>query len=98
MRLFELEVARRPHDIEAQELHKELLSLPGVNTAICTMNNENPSPVMAIQFNVDGQILSLFCLIATIGMSADAVIDDTRIETLLPADQMSRNWFLKNNL
>jgi len=97
MRIFELEIARRPNDIEALELHRELLSLPGVSTAVCTTSSESPSPVMAIRFNVDGQVLNLFSLIATIGMGADALIDDMRIETLLPADKVSREWFLKNN-
>ncbi|VAW19149.1 transcriptional regulator, XRE family [hydrothermal vent metagenome] len=92
-RLYGLEVARRPNDIEAQNLLKELLSFPGVADAANVPTIENPAPVLAIQFHIDNAILNLFSLIATIGMSADASIDDIRIETLLPADEKSKNWF-----
>jgi len=93
MRLYELEVARRPSDTEAQNLLGELRSLPGVSDAASTPLDQDPSPVLAIQFRTGNNVLKLFSLIATIGMSADATIDDLRIETLLPADEVTRKWF-----
>jgi len=93
MRLFELEVARRPNDIEARNLLEELHAIPGVKGAVGKFIIDNPSPVLAIQFRLGDRILNLFSLIATIGMSADAAIDDVRIETLLPADEATRKWF-----
>lgn len=92
-RLLELEVARRPHDQEAHQLLKELQGLDGVSEAINQPSLENPLPVLSIQFRVDGAVLNLFSLIATVGMSADPVIDDIRVETLLPADDATREWF-----
>lgn len=92
-RLLELEVARRPHDLEAHQLLEELRNLTGVPEAINQPSLENPSPVLSIQFRVEETVLSLFSLIATVGMSADPVIDDVRLETLLPADDATREWF-----
>ncbi len=94
IRLYELEVARRPNDIEAKQLLEELRELPGVHDAVDLPTIEKPAPILALEFQIDGKVLKLFSLIATIGMSADAAIDDMRIETLLPADETTRMWFL----
>jgi len=93
IRLFELEVARRPNDTEARALLQELRQYPGVTEAIRDPVPDTPAPVLSIRFQVDGAVLSLFSMIATIGMSADAALDDIRIETLLPADAATRDWF-----
>ncbi len=92
-RLLDLEVARRPHDEDGKDLLEELKSLPGVAEAIDERSKEHPAPVLSIEFLVDGAELKLFSLIATIGMSMDASLDDLRIETLLPADEKTRAWF-----
>ncbi|MCV0425942.1 MAG: helix-turn-helix transcriptional regulator [Roseibium sp.] len=94
-RLLELEVARRPNDFEVQNLLDELLSYPGVAESVRQPAHERPAPVLAIHFRMDGADLHLFSLIATVGMSADAAIDDIRVETLLPADEKTRQWFLE---
>lgn len=96
IRLFELEVTRRPNDIAAHNLLEELRSFPGVVAAMRVPVHDNPAPVLTIQFQLDTVVLKLFSLIATIGMSVDATLDDLRIETLLPADDVTRNWFAKN--
>lgn len=93
IRLFELEVTRRPSDAEAQALLKELLAFPGVENAASQPASSAPTPVLTLRIQLDGVVLSLFSLIATIGMSADATLDDLRIETLLPADDVTRDWF-----
>jgi hypothetical protein len=92
-RLLDLEVARRPHDGEAKALLEKLKGLPGVATAIADRPTEHPAPVLSIEFLIDGVELKLFSLIATVGMSMDATLDDLRIETLLPADEPTRRWF-----
>ncbi|WGH78575.1 helix-turn-helix domain-containing protein [Jannaschia ovalis] len=93
MRLFELEVARRPHDGEAHALHADLLALEGVQALMSTPPSTPNAPVLAIQIRMGPDILELFSLIATIGMSADATLDDLRVETLLPANDATRAWF-----
>ncbi|MEO1247562.1 MAG: helix-turn-helix transcriptional regulator [Pseudomonadota bacterium] len=92
-RLLELEIARRPTDAEASGLVEELRQLPGIPDAIAKPAKEDPSPVLTLQFRIAERDLKLFSLIATIGMSADASLDDVRLETLLPADTATRDWF-----
>lgn len=93
-RLLDLEVARRPHDVEGKDLLNELKALPDVAGAIANRPKEHPAPVVSIEFQIDGAELRLFSLIATVGMSMDATLDDLRIETLLPADDQTRRWFV----
>ncbi|GGX42149.1 transcriptional regulator [Tateyamaria omphalii] len=92
-RLLDLEVARRPHDQEGKLLLDELRALPGVAEAVADRPQGHPAPVLTIEFLIDGSELRLFSLIATVGMSMDATLDDLRIETLLPADEQTRHWF-----
>lgn len=92
-RLVDLEVARRPHDADGRRLLDQLKSLPGVADAIADGPSAHPAPVVTVEFLIDGAALRLFSLIATIGMSMDATLDDLRIETLLPADEKTRRWF-----
>ena len=94
LRLLELEVVRRPNDQEAQALLIELSALPDVQEALERTTLEAPAPVLTLNFRIGETELNLFSLIATIGMSADAALDDIRIETLLPADDATREWFL----
>ncbi|MEQ8403132.1 MAG: helix-turn-helix transcriptional regulator [Silicimonas sp.] len=96
VRLLELEVARRPHDIEAHTLLAELLDIEGVRTLMETPSTLPNAPVLTIKFQIGEVVLELFSLIATIGMSADATLDDLRIETLLPANDATRAWFKKS--
>jgi transcriptional regulator with XRE-family HTH domain len=93
-RLLDLEVARRPHDGDGKALLNELKELPGVAQAVADHPREHPAPVLSIEFLINGAELKLFSLIATVGMSMDATLDDLRIETLLPADEQTRRWFM----
>ncbi|SFR98540.1 helix-turn-helix domain-containing protein [Yoonia litorea] len=93
LRLLDLEVARRPHDDAAKALLDDLKDLPGVAAAIADRPKAHPAPVLSIHFTIEGAELRLFSLIATVGMSMDATLDDVRLETLLPADEATRRWF-----
>lgn len=93
LRLLELEIARRPNDAEAHELLDELLELDGVRALRDTPAPSATAPVLTLKFQIEEVLLDLFSLIATIGMSADASLDDLRIETLLPANDATRAWF-----
>ncbi len=94
MRLFELECARVPSDTEAHEMQKAFLAAPGVADAINAPISTGPAPVLSIDFDLNGQKLSMFSLIATVGMSIEANLQNLRIETLMPADDATRAWFL----
>lgn len=91
--LLELEISRRPHDDEGKALLQVLNGYPDVTSAIGAKSPENPAPVVVIEILIDDCCLRLFSMIATIGMSLDATLDDLRIETLFPADESTRKWF-----
>lgn len=93
LRLFELEALRRPNDVAAQSLLSALRSDPDVAAVLTQPEEGAVAPVMTLAFAVDGIELRVFTLIATIGMSTEARLDDIRLETLLPADAASRAWF-----
>ena len=92
VRMLEIEVARRPHDAEAMDLLADLKALDGVPALLAQPGNET-GPVLTIRFKIGDAVLDMFSLIATIGMSADATLDDLRIETLLPANEATHAWF-----
>ncbi len=96
LRLLELEVARRPSDHEAQDFLSELKALEGIADLHMRAETVSTAPVLSISIRVNEVELNMFSLIATIGMSADATLDDLRIETLLPADTQTRSWFQEN--
>lgn len=93
LRLLELEAARRPSDAELHSLLGELRALPGMCAATDLPAESEPEPLITIELIHESAHVRLFSTIATIGLSADATIDDLRIETLLPADEDTRGWF-----
>ncbi|WP_120497002.1 helix-turn-helix domain-containing protein [Kiloniella sp. EL199] len=96
MRLFELEVARRPNDHEAFELLQELKNLPDVNVALDLKTKEDPPPLLTMQFKLGENDITLFSMITTVGLSNDATLEDIRMETFFPADKPTEQWFQHN--
>lgn len=92
VRMLEVEVSRRPHDEEAKEFLAELIAMDGV-ADLLAQPGKDTGPVLTIRFQIGDAVLEMFSLIATIGMSADATLDDLRIETLLPANEETHTWF-----
>ncbi|MGA0599775.1 helix-turn-helix domain-containing protein [Caulobacter sp. KR2-114] len=93
--LIEIEVARRLDDGEGRALLLEIFDLPGVAEACAKAPDLGVgAPVMSLHFRLDGRDLRLFSLVATVGMSVDPGLEDLKLETLLPADAETRDWFL----
>jgi transcriptional regulator with XRE-family HTH domain len=93
--LIEIEVARRLDDGEGRALLLEIFALPGVADACAKAPDLGPgAPVISLHFRIDGRDLKLFSLVATVGMSVDPGLEDLKLETLLPADPETRDWFL----
>ncbi len=93
LRTIELEVARRPSDPTATELLHELRDLAGLDLLSNDQQPDHPAPVLTLHLRINGADIRLFSMIATIGMSHNAAVDDIRIETLLPVDAATRQWF-----
>jgi len=93
--LIEMEVARRLDDGEGRALLLEIFDLPGVADACARAPDLGPgAPVISLHFQLDGRDLRLFSLVATVGMSVDPGLEELKLETLLPADAETREWFL----
>jgi len=93
--LIEIEVARRLDDGEGRALLLEIFALPGVAEACAKAPDLGPgAPVISLHFRLDGRDLRLFSLVATVGMSVDPGLEDLKLETLLPADPETRDWFV----
>ncbi len=93
MRLFESEALRRPHDQHAQSLLRSLSQDPQIGSVLALPFSGAVAPVLTLEIQLGEQRLRLFTLIATIGMSHEVRFDDARLETLLPADESTRDWF-----
>ena len=93
--LIEVEVARRLDDGEGRALLLQIFDLPGVADACAKAPDVGlGAPVISLHFHIDGRDLRLFSLVATVGMSVDPGLEDLKLETLLPADPETRDWFL----
>jgi hypothetical protein len=74
--------ARARGDQRLQELHDELLAYPG---------GQAPAPaatdvVLPLRYRVDGQVLSLFSINASVGTATDVTVDELSVEAFYPAD------------
>jgi transcriptional regulator with XRE-family HTH domain len=50
-------------------------------------------PVVPLKLRIDGQVLSLFSVISTLGTPQDITTDELRIETFYPSDEKTANYF-----
>lgn len=91
--LIEVEVARRLEDPEGRQLLDRLNALPGVAEAIKTVPYRRDGPALSLRLRLGDQELRLFSLVATIGLPAEAGLEELKLETLLPADEATRRWF-----
>lgn len=92
--LIELEVARRLEDQEGDKLLQELTALQGVG-GLPSVTNISTGPALTLHFNIHGEQLRLFSMVAVIGLTADSTLDDIKLETLLPVDHATKVWFNK---
>ncbi|MCF4098330.1 helix-turn-helix domain-containing protein [Maritalea mediterranea] len=96
MRLLHYELARHPNKPGTADFLAELKTLPGVATLLDKPITDYPAPVLTIHIRMGGADLRFFSLTATIGASTNAALDELRLETMLPADQATRDWFARN--
>jgi len=81
---------------EATRLLDELMSLPGIAAAARQPNLERAAlPFLPMALRKDGVALNLFTTITTLGTPHDVTVHELRLESFFPADEASRQWFLK---
>lgn len=97
LRLLDVEISHHLDDPDGLALVEELNGYPGVASARKVTSFRSPSPVLFIHMKINDADLKLFTLAATIGMARDIRLDELRIETWLPADEPTREWFQQRN-
>lgn len=93
IRFLELELTHRPNNAEGHALLSELKTYYTAGQAAKLAATEYPPPVLTMKFCIGGETLQFFSMIAAIGMTASAALDDILIETMLPANDATRSWF-----
>jgi transcriptional regulator with XRE-family HTH domain len=80
--------ARARGDRRLQDLHDELLAYPG---------GQAPAPaatdvVLPLRYRVDGQVLALFSINASVGTATDVTVDELSVEAFYPADDETETY------
>ena len=89
---LERERAHRPADEALTELVDEMLSYPDVEELRSSPRRATGADLvvpMLVEVG-DGELLSLLTTISTIGSPHDVTLDELRLETFFPADEVSR--------
>ena len=72
---------------------ESFLAQPGVRDAMTKVRSSPESEiVLPLVLELDGQALSWFSTIATIGTPRDVTVEELSIESLFPADEKTRRW------
>ncbi|MCZ6598950.1 MAG: helix-turn-helix transcriptional regulator [Planctomycetota bacterium] len=78
---------------EARTRLESFLKQPGVHDAMAKVRTSPQSEVvLPLILEVDGEALSWFSTIATIGTPRDVTLEELSIESLFPADENTRRW------
>lgn len=93
-RRLEREVASHPHDHDLRRLYDEMTAYPGVADLPRGMPEAAAGDlVVPSTYVVEGEEISLFSTIATIGDAHDITLAELRIETFWPVDAVSaQRW------
>lgn len=85
------EAANNPSDEKLKTFLEELLSFPGVPSRwrMCDLD-DMPPPFLTINYKWKNTTLRLFSALTTLGTALDIALQEVRIETLFPADEITR--------
>ena len=85
------EAADNPADETLKAFLKELLSFPGVPSRWRMQDlDDTPPPFLTINYRWKNSTLRLFSTLTTLGTPLDVELQELRIETLFPADEVTR--------
>ncbi|MDH4119347.1 MAG: helix-turn-helix transcriptional regulator [Acidimicrobiia bacterium] len=86
LRRLRRETAGRPHDHGLAKLYDEIVSYPGVSELPREARVDTTELVLPVVYDLDGDEVSMFTTVATVGDAQDLTLAELRIETLWPAD------------
>ena len=79
---------------KAMEFVREIMAFPNVPDSFRNLRfDDRPTPVLTLDFEVGGKMLSVFTTIATLGTPQDITLQEVRIESFFPADDRSDALF-----
>ena len=85
------EAAENPSDERLKGFLQELLSFPGVPNRWRMLDlNGTPPPFLTIDYRWKNSTLRFFSALSTLGTPLDIALQEIRIETLFPADEVTR--------
>jgi transcriptional regulator with XRE-family HTH domain len=71
----------------------EYLNLSGLAELPDNSYQEDLTPILPLNMRIDGQDLSMFSIISTIGTPQDITADELRVESFYPADEQTTAFF-----
>lgn len=91
------EVAADPTHEALRELLTAVSQFPGVNAQWRNQDwtHGMPPPIFPMEYNLGEHTLKVFSMMSTFGTALDITADELRVETFFPADDFSRDFFLK---
>jgi len=85
------EVAANPWDAKMKGFLEELLGYPDVPRRWRMLDpNDGPPPFLTIDYRWKNSTLRLFSMITTFGTAQDVALQELRIESFFPADEVAR--------
>jgi transcriptional regulator with XRE-family HTH domain len=94
LRRLERDVASHPNDPDLRDLLDEVRAYPGVGALRRGLPTARAGDLLVpVTYAIDGQQISMFTTIATIGEAHDLTLAELRLETFWPVDETSaRRW------
>ncbi|MCJ8283522.1 MAG: hypothetical protein MJK14_27990 [Rivularia sp. ALOHA_DT_140] len=83
---------------QPSQLYQEFMTYPNVPQLWKLSNSQTwQLPLLTVNFLKDGLNLNFFSAIATLGTPHDIMLQELRIETLFPADEVTQHNLSKLN-
>jgi transcriptional regulator with XRE-family HTH domain len=81
------------HDPDLESLYEELLTYPGMSTALSRASPPTPHEIMLMhELRIDDTDLAFFCTFTTFGTARDLTLAELTILAFYPADSKTAMW------
>ena len=81
-------------DEDARALLGELMRYPDAPTTSPAVDEQEPLPIIPLEFRVGSGTIALFSMVATVGTPRTVVAEEIRLETMFPTDEAMERAYL----